>query len=272
MNDSRNSRSTTTSSRWLSELPGWEREEIRAHRRPDTGRVTTEHPDGPITLRDLRRRREAGEPLEYILGHVHVGSLTFRVDDRALIPRPETETLARTLVDRASDWPDGPLVDCGTGSGFLAGWLEHHTGRAVVGVDRHPAPLSLAVENRDRHGWQFRLVRCDRLAPLDVSAAAIVANLPYVRPDAAPADESVRRYEPEPAYRLQAPADAFYDELLRQAAGRLVPGGELWLELDPDLIARRTARKAGSAWAARSVHRDLAGRPRFLCFIRAGRR
>lgn len=262
----------TTSSRWLNELPGWEREEIRAHRRPGSDRVTTEHREDPVALSELRRRREAGEPLEYILGHVHVGPLTFRIDDRALIPRPETETLARTLVDRAPDWPDGPLVDCGTGSGFLAGWLEHHTGRTVVGVDRHPTPLSLAVENRAWHDWTFRLVRGDRLAPLDVSAAAIAANLPYVRPDAAPADDSVRRYEPEPAYRLQAPADVFYDEFLRQAAERLVPGGELWLELDPDLIARRTARTAGSAWAERSVHRDLEGRDRFLCFIRAGRR
>lgn len=269
MNGSKNSRNGTTRPRWWSELPGWERREIRSHRRRGTDRVDSDHRQETIGLDELRRRRAAGEPLEYILGHVHVGSLTFRVDERALIPRPETETLARILVDRMADLPDGPLVDCGTGTGFLAGWLEHHTDRSVVAVDRHAAPLSLASENRDLNGWTFRLVRGDRLRPLGKGFAAIAANLPYVRPDERAPAAPVTEYEPEEAYRLDERPSVFFGELLFQAARCLRPGGELWLELDPPLIEQLTSRAAGSPWASRDVHRDLEGRDRFLRYRRA---
>lgn len=272
MNGSRSSRNGTTRPRWLSKLPGWERREILSHRRPGTDRVDTDPREGTLALDELRRRRASGEPLEYILGHVHVGPLTFRIDDRALIPRPETETLARTLVDRMDDLPDGGLVDCGTGCGFLAGWMEHHSDRSVVGVDRHPAPLTLAAENRDLNGWSFGLVRGDRLAPLDGDVAAIAANLPYVRPDERAPGPSVTAYEPEEAYRLEEPPAVFFGELISQAADRLRPGGELWLELDPALIERLTSPRTSAAWATRDVHLDLEGRNRFLRYRRAGRR
>src|SRR5260221_8128425 len=80
-----------------------------------------------VKLREMVRRRVAGEPLQYITGEVEFCGLKFRVDKRVLIPRPETELLVEAVLKRlgADGTPSGralptTIVDVGTGSGCIA--------------------------------------------------------------------------------------------------------------------------------------------------------
>lgn len=268
MSDSRRSRKRTARPRWLSDVPAWEHREVRRHLDPSTNCLRTDHRTGPIPLGQAHQRRREGEPLEYILGHVHVGPVTLRVDERALIPRPETETLVRRVAQRTDRLPPGPLVDCGTGTGFIAGWMEISTDRPVVAVDKYERPLSLAAENRALNDWTFPLVHGDRLGSIGGPVSGVVANLPYVLPDAEELNFYVREYEPSEAYRLTENPIEFYGILIRQARRCLAPHGELWLELDAGLLDRLVPDAVGSGWKQPRIHEDLRTRPRFLQLIR----
>src|SRR5262249_59447755 len=94
---------------------------------------------------------EGREPLAYVLGEWGFRRLTLKTDERALVPRPETET----LVDRALvliRGQKGPRVlDVGVGSGAVAlAILDEHPGARVTGVDTSPDALALARENAER--------------------------------------------------------------------------------------------------------------------------
>lgn len=137
-------------------------------------------------LRDLTRRRARGEPLQHLMGTVEFCGREFLSDERALIPRPETEELVDRLR-RRKGWTEGMrLLDMGTGSGVIGlslllelaslhpeGWL----------VDSSPEALSLARENRDRFcPPEARVTFCegDLFSNVEGSFDLIVANLPYV--------------------------------------------------------------------------------------------
>jgi len=111
-------------------------------------------------------------------------------------------------------------------------------------------------------------VRGDRLEPVAGPLAAVVANLPYVLPGDPGLQTSVGAHEPDRAWKLETAPEAFYGKLLRQAARRLRPGGELWLELSPSLLDRLESSLGGSAWSKRHVGRDGSGRRRYWRFVR----
>jgi len=135
---------------------------------------------------DLVGRRARREPVAYILGSKGFRRLELRCDGRALIPRPETETLVEAAVDLASLWgaPDGAgltVLDVGTGSGAVALALRDELpGATVTGTDISAKALSLAVENRERLGLTDRLHLERGTVPAGRAFDLVVANLPYV--------------------------------------------------------------------------------------------
>lgn len=221
----------TSRVRWPEGVPDWEHHEVSDHYDPTTGNLHSTHLDHPVPLEEARSRRVNGEPLEYILRHCHVDEITVRCDERALIPRLETETLVRRILDRIDGFPAGPLIDCGTGTGFIAGWLDEMTERDVIATDRYSPPLELAYENRRINDWGFAILRMDRLRAIDSQAVAvIVANLPYVLPDSDKITRSVRTFEPTRSVRVPADPESFYRHFLDDALSVLRGSGELWME------------------------------------------
>jgi release factor glutamine methyltransferase len=132
---------------------------------------------------ELVARRVCREPVAYLIGRKEFYGIDFYVDQRVLIPRPETEGLVVRTIDLCRDASAPRIVDVGTGSGAIAVTLAKHLPRAtLVATDISPAALAVARANAERQGVAERIefVESDLLAdprlagPWDV----IVSNPP----------------------------------------------------------------------------------------------
>ncbi|MEM1295730.1 MAG: peptide chain release factor N(5)-glutamine methyltransferase [Verrucomicrobiota bacterium] len=138
-------------------------------------------------LRRLMKERANGTPLQHLLGTTEFFGKEFLCDERALIPRPETEHLVDVLSQM--DWPKGVrIADVGTGSGVIGislGIALRDQEPMVVLADVSGDALSLAKENVDRltedlDGCNLQLVESDLFTSLDGEFDLLVANLPYI--------------------------------------------------------------------------------------------
>ncbi|MCQ4269002.1 peptide chain release factor N(5)-glutamine methyltransferase, partial [Pseudomonas stutzeri] len=141
-------------------------------------------PDAEACARfaELLRRRRAGEPVAYILGRQGFWSLDLEVAPHTLIPRPDTELLVETVLERLPATP-ARLLDLGTGTGAIALALAaERPAWQVTGVDRVDEAVALAERNRLRLGLSnARFVASDWFAALDGEHYhLIVSNPPYI--------------------------------------------------------------------------------------------
>jgi release factor glutamine methyltransferase len=137
--------------------------------------------DGIYGLEPLLARREAREPLAYVLGEWGFRRLTLQTDARALVPRPETETLVERALALASGFERPRILDVGVGSGAIALALKDERPDAqVTGVDVSPDALALARENAERLGLEVELRQGEGAAVAAEGWDVVVANPPYV--------------------------------------------------------------------------------------------
>jgi release factor glutamine methyltransferase len=232
-------------------------------------------PAGTRRFREAVTHHAAGMPLAYAVGRVGFRTLDLLTDPRALIPRPETEGLVELVLDwtrGAGAGEGGTAVDLGTGTGCiaLALALEGNFSR-VIATDRSPAALALARANleRARPAVPVELRLGDWLAPLaGERCRVVVANPPYLRDDEwAALDAAVRDFEPQEALASGPDGLAAMRAILHRAAGVLVPGGLVALEIDERRApaVETLARDAG--WRRVAIHHDLFGRPRYLLAV-----
>lgn len=193
-------------------------------------------PENLQTLEKLAGRIEAGEPLQYVVGHVDFRGLEVKCDPRALIPRPETELLVEEVLG-SKVWNNKPttVVDIGTGTGCIVLVLaQGHPDGCFAAVDISPAALELARENARAHGLEDKIQwkenhLLDGFAP--ESLDAVVANLPYIASnDWQELSLAVRDHEPQSALDSGPTGMELIEELTKQARAVLVPGGHLFLE------------------------------------------
>lgn len=222
-------------------------------------------------IRAAASRRREGMPLQYAVGRAPFRHLTLQVDPRVLIPRPETEVLV-DLVLAATAGGRGRVVDVGTGSGAIALALAAEGAfDAVDAIDLSVDALAVARANlnaippdrRDRVRFHHGAL----LAPVaGQSFGAVVSNPPYISPAEAEAlPRLVRDWEPAMALFAAEEGMAIIRALVPQAAGVLLPGGLLALEVDArraDLAA--AAVQDDGRFTAVETRPDLTGRPRFV--------
>lgn len=126
----------------------------------------------------------AGEPVAYITGRKEFYGLDFYVDDRVLIPRPETELLVAKVLEAARQMEEQvKILDVGTGSGCIAIALAKNLLRAkIVGVDIAAGALEVANKNANAHGVTDRVtfMTSDLLSDVGGPFEIVVANLPYI--------------------------------------------------------------------------------------------
>ena len=233
--------------------------------------------EAPVTTRAIAHfdtmlaRREAGEPLQYVLGRWGFRTLDLLVDQRVLIPRPETELVAEAAIVELRRLGGRRALDLGTGSGAIALSLAVEV-PAVEGwgVDRSPEALQVAranVAGIGRAGARVRLAEGDWFAGLPEELRGVldvvVANPPYVA-DGDELPDEVARWEPRSA--LLAGPDGLDDlrRIVADAPGWLSRPGSLVVELAPaqgDEVAR-LALDAGAREAR--THVDMTGRVRYV--------
>src|SRR6266571_2053199 len=143
-------------------------------------RVLTESELAP--LRDLVKRRGEGEPLQHLLGTIEFCGHVFRCDNRAMVPRPETEELVEFLKSEIQN-PTSKILDVGTGSGVIALSLaEKFPTAEIAAVDISDDALALAQENAARLNLagRARFLKSNLLENVEGTFDLIVANLPYI--------------------------------------------------------------------------------------------
>lgn len=217
-------------------------------------------------------KRAAGAPLQYAAGRAAFRHLTLDVDERVLIPRPETEQLVEIVLDLTRHERGGVAVDVGTGSGAIALALANEGRFArVIGTDVSLDALAVARANAERFAGRWcaalELRHGSLLGPVpEKGLRAIVSNPPYIAfEEAAALPTSVRDWEPAVALFSGQDGMAATVRLVRDAAASLAPSGVLALEVD----IRRAATVAELAASHGSyvdvrVLLDLTGRERFV--------
>jgi release factor glutamine methyltransferase len=148
------------------ETPRVDAEWLVAHLLGTTRSGLAVRPDERVDgLDPLLARREAREPLAYVLGEWGFRRLTLKTDARALVPRPETETLVERSLALVAEVERPRILDVGVGSGAIALALKDERPDAqVTGVDVSADALALARENAERLGFEVELRQGDGAA------------------------------------------------------------------------------------------------------------
>lgn len=189
-------------------------------------------PEEETTFQRLIKRRLNGEPTAYITRNREFYGLDFYVDNRVLIPRPESETLVGKALNWTQNCPVSTIAEIGTGCGAIAISLALKLPQAkIYATDISASALEVALFNCQKHGVEDRiyLLQGDMLAPLPEPVSLIVANLPYVKES----ELSVRSERFEPLLALNGGTDGLEKiyHLCRQIGDKLRTDGYLLLEI-----------------------------------------
>ena len=227
-------------------------------------------------FREWVKRRAAGEPVAYLVGHKEFYSLKFKVTPATLIPRPETEHLIVAALEVCKDRNDsaGPvrIIDVGTGSGCIAVTLAKHmeNQNVIAATDISLEALAVARENAQAHevDSRIRFYEGDLLDALPEGSKPvdlIVSNPPYIgRCEIDTVEATVKDFEPESALFAGEQGTEIIERLIPQAEKMLLPGGHLILEASPATMDRCEELVNQSALDFVQVINDYAGLKRIL--------
>jgi len=206
----------------------------------------------------LCERRAAGEPLAYIVGHKEFFGLRLAVDERVLVPRPDTETLVDWALDLLAVQSAAHVADLGTGSGAIALAIKQHRPAAQVeGVDASAGALAMARANALALGLEVTFRQASWLDATESRYDLIVSNPPYV----AEGDPHLAALAHEPPGALAAGADGLRDlrTIVSQAPAHLVREGWLLLEHGFDQAEAVRALLASAGFGLVASRRDIQG-------------
>lgn len=220
---------------------------------------------------ELIRRRLAGCPVAYLVGHKEFFKLDLEVSPAVLIPRPDSELLVLECLELARKLPAPRILDIGTGSGNLAiAVAKQHVGARLTATDLSAAALQVARRNAQRHqvAARIRFLEGDLFAPLEPQERfdLILCNPPYIPHEELPRlPAGVRDYEPHLALDGGPDGFALFDRLIAQAPEHLEAGGWLLIEIGaPQELPARQRLSADSRYRLLPTVRDFSGHPRVL--------
>ena len=227
--------------------------------------MTTALPDDVLTrFGVLVSRRLTRQPLQYLLHTQPFLGRDFYVDERVLIPRPETELLAERAIAALREHLHPVALDLCCGSGALAVSMALEVpGAQVHAADLSPDALAVTAKSAELLGASVTLHQGDLLAAVpEIAFDVIVSNSPYIpSADCLTLQEEVRR---EPMMALDGGADGldFYRRIASDAPKFLRPGGVLLLEVGFDQAEAVMALLAD--FADVQAHEDYQHIPRMI--------
>jgi len=226
-------------------------------------------------FRELIKKRIAHTPVSYLTNRKEFMSLDFYVDERVLIPRPETEQLVETILTAETE-NFQRLLELGTGSGVIATSLAvQHAEWEIVATDISEPALAVARKNAEIHACtaQIEFLSGDLFEPVaaicangDAQFDWIVCNPPYIKnTERDTLSPDVRDHEPEIALFAGDDGLDVIRRLIAEAPKYLAPMGKLILEIDATQANTiRTLLEAESAYATYKLFKDYAGKERIV--------
>ena len=189
-------------------------------------RVKSSHID---KIDELAAERIKGKPLSYVLGNADFYGYEIKVDERVLIPRPETEELVSEVLKVVKN--TDKVLDLCTGSGAIALVINKKSGASVTATDISEAALDVAKENFKQFDAAVETRLIDLYGDLSEKFDIIVSNPPYIKTEEIDTlDKEVKDYEPRIALDGGEDGLDFYRRICKGAKQRLNEHGKLFLE------------------------------------------
>ncbi|WP_300192473.1 peptide chain release factor N(5)-glutamine methyltransferase [Fibrobacter sp.] len=239
-------------------------------------------------LRQMVARRANREPLQHIIGDTSFRGFIIKCDKRALVPRPETETLVDMAKERLKGIETPLIVEVGTGTAAISiACAKEIAGAKVLATDISEDALSLARENAEvneqgsnTEGTNLTFAQGDLLdavtgealrqaqCPCDAKIDCLIANLPYIP------DSEKGKLQPEvdkfdPALALYGGPDglSLVRKLLQQTEGKLNAGASILLEIGSKQAEVLKNEAANYPWLEfAGIHKDYCGNIRFVSY------
>lgn len=204
-------------------------------------------------------------PLQHITGEQEFMGLTFRVNEKVLIPRQDTEILVEEALRFLKD--GDRILDVCTGSGCILLSLLHYSNECHgVGVDLSEDALAIAKENGERLEEEAEWVCSDMLKALPKQTfELIVSNPPYIPTQVIPTlMEEVKSHEPYMALDGKEDGLYFYRKLVEQCPDYLAKEGMLLVEIGYDQAEAVSKLFSEAGFTDVTVMKDLAGLDRVV--------
>lgn len=208
------------------ELKGWSLLDFILHQNKDVSA------QDQALIEDIMSQLKEHRSPQYITGKAYFRDLELAVDERVLIPRPETEELV-DLVLKENSKADLQILDIGTGSGAIAISLKSaRPDWHVTASDISSEALQLAKENSERNQASLDFIESDVFNQIPGKFDVIISNPPYIAYD----DEDevgVNVLASEPHLALFADEDGFaiYRRIIEGASSHLTENGKLYFEI-----------------------------------------
>ena len=205
-------------------------------------------------------------PPQYLVGWAEFCELRFKVDERVLIPRPETEELVRMILDENVDKPL-KILDIGTGSGAIAISLAKNCPNwNITACDISDAAITVAHENALKNHVDVTFAKSDVLSNITETFDIIVSNPPYIAFDELDEmDESVKTYEPKTALFAENQGLAIYEKIAAQSVTKMTENGKIYLE-----IGYKQGKSVQAIFQEKfpsktvKIHQDIFGKDRMI--------
>lgn len=220
-------------------------------------------PEGLDALVDERARRV---PLQHLTGSASFRRIDLSVGPGVFIPRPETESVAQLVIDRAGTLAAPRIVDLGTGSGAIAASVADEVpGAEVYAVELSDLAIAWAGANLEPYG--VRLVHGDLATALPEENGTfdiVVSNPPYIPADAVPTEPEVAEHDPQMALYGGGADGLRLPRAAAASAARLLREGGYFVMEHAEVQAPWVAAFLGEAgvWSSITTHQDLGGRDR----------
>ena len=229
--------------------------------------------DQPVEEKELPAIREglkrliANEPIQYIIGEVEFSGCRMLVNRDVLIPRPETELIVESIVERLKieDLAGKSLLDLCSGSGYIGIAIKKALPElTVILSDISPAACALAKKNAEFNNVSIELLQGDFLKPMQGRKVDfLVCNPPYIsEAEYKVLDASVKNFEPKLALVGGVSGLEFYERLACEA-GEIV-ASTIFLEIGTGQGAHVCALFAKAGYTQITLEKDLSGHDRFI--------
>ena len=183
-------------------------------------------------VEEIYRKLANHIPAQYIIGHAEFFGMQLKVDERVLIPRPETEELVELIL--AENPKDNlKVLDIGTGSGAIALALaKNRPDWTITAADISQDALDLAMENANNQDLTLSFIKSNCFSEISSKYDIIVSNPPYIsRVDEAEVGLNVLHSEPHLALFADEDGLAIYRRIAEESKDYLNDGGKIYLEI-----------------------------------------